>query len=604
MVSQKWEARFKDINFDELVVDPELLVSFRSRLRAVLLETAVKVTGFCASLSFKDLRRGSVVFMIEVDFPSTCAAGWFKEHMEQSGEQIGEELLFYQHGPEMKMVHEICTIDAQVSELENQLQEVWAAITDVGGFHYGREIMHFLQSRIRCQVQNPLRMPNSAAKDEWRGDLTALLYEMKDLLRLVQRHSTLDDAAFVRTADTCGAVEHGLKAIRSFVHKWGLPSDSKSEQHIVPPEHLQNDRQTLEKLLGYMFEECSWPFDKLGTQEQQIWGSVKHSFQENKWQLPAIPDDEVTWDDRIAENVYKVRWGQSRFAAKQYVVTKELGMPIEDFQKLHTDACHSCLDAQHCIKLHGVTRSGAVLMDLAACNLQEWYLSLASHAIEDKVALKLRVLAQAARALHSVHAWGRIYGNVKSSNFLLFGHNLQDPVVKIADMPLMVECWHKDCIPSQATGRWMANELYQHQALSFNSDVYGFGCVAYELIMEDVPFVKSSSELDVMNAKMKGKEQLLVPKDVGRQWPKEVLDMIQRCCSSDPRERPCIRAVDGCLRQWYPSRPEQGLVPIWNNLPSTCKEGTAPLSLAAQRGNAVAIEALLDRRAPIEVQDK
>lgn len=69
MVSQKWEARFNDIDFEELAFDPELLASFRSRLGAVLIKIAAQVTGYCATLSLMDLRRGSVVLVFEVSVP-------------------------------------------------------------------------------------------------------------------------------------------------------------------------------------------------------------------------------------------------------------------------------------------------------------------------------------------------------------------------------------------------------------------------------------------------------------------------------------------------------------------------------------------------------
>ena len=120
------------------------------------------------------------------------------------------------------------------------------------------------------------------------------------------------------------------------------------------------------------------------------------------------------------------------------------------------DVYNAMTDQRHAVKLHGATKSGATLMDLAKCHLRQRYLSLVETEAGSRVGLKLKALSQPARALHAAHSMGIVLGNVKSSNFLLFDDDLQDFTIRIADLPLNVECWYAGCTssPQQGSG-WL-----------------------------------------------------------------------------------------------------------------------------------------------------
>ncbi|CAD7704970.1 unnamed protein product, partial [Ostreobium quekettii] len=571
VVSQTLKIRFDGVSSEQ---NRGALASVRTKLGTLVKKNAALVTGFCALVSFVAMAKGSLVLYFKVDFASAAASDLFKESIEHWVRRTNQAdiLMSYQHQPEVTVVEEVCTEQANVGQLEVRIREVMQAIADVPKVLYSQNMVKFLQHKIRPLAQKTLRMPEGGSVAAWRNDLTLLLYDMKAALQLVREHSCFDVAILNRTDDTCAAVEHALRAISYFVCKWELPCGTETPS-VVPLEYVEKDAEAMTKVLGHVFERRSLDLYVGDRQAESQWELVKHCFEENRRQLDTIPEDEVIWENRIAGSVYEVRWRGTKLAGKQLVPLEKGYMRLEDFQKLHTDAYHASLDPRYSVKLHGVTRSGAILMDLATCNLNQWCTWVAAFADEEKVRLKLRVLAQAARALHSVHSWGMVYGNVNSSNFLLFGAEPEDCIVKIADLPLFIKCWYKDFISTPVTGRWVAKEMYEQDAMTFKSDVFGLGCTAYELVMEEVPYGKKSSEAAIMKAKMDGKQPFNIPEDIRRQWPDEVLDIMERCCLPQPEDRPCMQTVDDVLQQWHPCG--QGVrepAPAWNRLQFLGKE--------------------------------
>ena len=83
-----------------------------------------------------------------------------------------------------------------------------------------------------------------------------------------------------------------------------------------------------------------------------------------------------------------------------------------------------------------------------------------------------------------------------------------------------------------STGQWLATELQEGHAPSNKSDVFGFGGILYELVMDDLPNGKRSSEAGVMNAKFQGIRPFDVPKEIQQLWPEDVLEIMVHCCSS------------------------------------------------------------------------
>lgn len=99
---------------------------------------------------------------------------------------------------------------------------------------------------------------------------------------------------------------------------------------------------------------------------------------------------------------------------------------------------------------------------------------------------KVNLLAQAADSLAAVHAAGFIHHDVNPNNFLVN----RDNEVKLIDFGLAVPntaAFHR---PGNRTGmiQYMAPELIRRESTDERLDIFGFGVMAYEMLIGKLPF--------------------------------------------------------------------------------------------------------------------
>eukprot|EP00803_Ostreobium_quekettii_P011681 evm.model.scf_1796.1 EVM.evm.TU.scf_1796.1 scf_1796:7367-10479(+) len=417
-------------------------------------------------------------------------------------------------------------------------------------FMYCHCMLRFLRETISVLRWNFTRTPECSQEDECRKDLSALVHMLKLALQLLEDHKFVDMRLLQSSEDTQVTADRILKAITVFASKWNVPG-AKLLPSVVPTEYCQRDKEQLTKYLAHVLGIESSSFEASPVHVKEEWELAKEQLLERMTcELAVIPKLEITFGNRLGSNVHEASWKGSKVATRQVVPTGEQEMDIEKFAKLYTKAVvQISAETKYVVKVHGVTRSGALVMDLAKCNLQQWYRSSCA-----LVAAKLVMLAQAAQALLSLHNSGIVYVHVKSSNFLIFDQNAED----YEDNPVRLAILSSEdsdldmAHSTIQTARWMPAELYEGEAPSMKTDVYSFGAVLYELVMEEVPYGRSSTEAEVLRAKQNRQPPFRIPQRVEQLWPGDVLDLMMRCCSHDPDRRPSMREVHECLQEHCP----------------------------------------------------
>ena len=142
----------------------------------------------------------------------------------------------------------------------------------------------------------------------------------------------------------------------------------------------------------------------------------------------------------------------------------------------------------------------------------------------------LDVVAQAARALEAAHQGGVIHRDVKPGNILV----CPDGTVKITDFGIARAA---DAVPLTKTGTVMGTAHYLSPeqanggAVTYASDVYSLGVVAYECLSGHRPFDGDTPVAIAMGHLYE--DPVALPEDV----PETVSGLVARAMAKDPAER-------------------------------------------------------------------
>jgi tetratricopeptide (TPR) repeat protein/tRNA A-37 threonylcarbamoyl transferase component Bud32 len=156
------------------------------------------------------------------------------------------------------------------------------------------------------------------------------------------------------------------------------------------------------------------------------------------------------------------------------------------------------------------------------------------------------ILRDVARALEFAHGHGVVHRDIKPDNVLLAGSS-----ATVTDFGIAKAISAARTGPEGATltmaGTSIGSPAYMapEQAagdpnIDHRSDIYAFGCMAYELLAGRPPFIGSSP------AKLLGAHLGEVPRDVREfraDTPSALADLVMRCLQKDPDHRPS-QAID------------------------------------------------------------
>jgi serine/threonine protein kinase len=192
--------------------------------------------------------------------------------------------------------------------------------------------------------------------------------------------------------------------------------------------------------------------------------------------------------------------------------------------------------------------------------------------------VKLPIVLDIANGMSFLHGSRIFHRDLKSGNILIDNTGR----AKIADFGLSKLV---DMSMTHVTGvigsvEWTAPEIFQEEGYHDSADVYSFGVILWEVLMNEIPW-QNKSHAQVIAAILRG--QTLLSSVVRNQFPSAIDSLLQQCLQHEQKLRPNFLAIKERLEQYLQANPEQVepipeslLCPIGYNLmldPVVCADG-------------------------------
>ena len=163
----------------------------------------------------------------------------------------------------------------------------------------------------------------------------------------------------------------------------------------------------------------------------------------------------------------------------------------------------------------------------------------------DTMSLRQRVdiLSQVAAGLAKAHAAGIVHRDLKPDNVMV----TTDGYAKVVDFGL-AKLIEKERNPDGSTSRqltqagtvmgtigYMSPEQVEHRTVDYRSDIFSFGCIAYQALTARGPFERGSL-IDTLHAIVHARPEPLA--DILPDAPAPLVEIIEQCLQKDPAQRP------------------------------------------------------------------
>ena len=193
--------------------------------------------------------------------------------------------------------------------------------------------------------------------------------------------------------------------------------------------------------------------------------------------------------------------------------------------------------------------------------------------------MKLQIPLDIVSGMSFLHESRIFHRDLKSGNVLIESTGR----AKIADFGLSKLI---DINATHATGligsvAWTAPEVLQEELYRDSADVYSFGVILWELLMNEIPW-QNKSHVQIITAILV-KHQTLLSSTVRTQFPAAIFSLLEGCLQHEPELRPNFQLIKGRLEEYVQANsemiepiPKSLLCPIGYTLmvdPVVCADG-------------------------------
>ncbi|OHT16321.1 hypothetical protein TRFO_41893 [Tritrichomonas foetus] len=148
---------------------------------------------------------------------------------------------------------------------------------------------------------------------------------------------------------------------------------------------------------------------------------------------------------------------------------------------------------------------------------------------------RTKIAYAVASGMSYLHESGIMHRDLKSPNVLLDSNFLP----KICDFGLSrTQKLATTMTKAVGTPQWMAPELVSGKEYDESIDVYSYGVVLWEMLTDEIPY-DGMDAYQIVYALSMNSSQLEIPSGT----PELLSDLILKCCSNDPKERPTFLEI-------------------------------------------------------------
>ncbi|PRP74860.1 tyrosine-protein kinase Fps85D-like isoform 2 [Planoprotostelium fungivorum] len=255
--------------------------------------------------------------------------------------------------------------------------------------------------------------------------------------------------------------------------------------------------------------------------------------------------DDVTVEEVIGHGnfgeVYRGSWNETVVALKGIKAVNS----IEDAEIRREIVLLKKLNHPNVVNLLGVTTHGSrflmVLEYLEGGSLDR-YLQKNQRDLNDNNLISL--CFDIVKGMLYLQSKGIIHRDLAARNILVDGQKH----AKISDFGMSREDNHYEAKKNILPFRWTAPETIRYKVSTFQSDVWSFGVLAWEIFsLGRTPYWELSSNKEVLHHVVEEKKTLLQP----FRCPDELFSILSRCWEYEPPNRPSFRDIYTQMRELY-----------------------------------------------------
>ncbi|KAL7080709.1 hypothetical protein ACQ4LE_000362 [Meloidogyne hapla] len=163
---------------------------------------------------------------------------------------------------------------------------------------------------------------------------------------------------------------------------------------------------------------------------------------------------------------------------------------------------------------------------------------------------------QVCKALSYLHSHNYIHCDIKPANMLL---SKEYKTLKLCDFGTVAE--HKTGLNSnKGSAAWMAPEVFQGKSYNHKSDIYSLGISIWEMVTRKYPY-DDINEPNHITILWRVSNDGLRPPKIDK-LPKPFMELIERCWSANPDDRPCLEEIEKTLETFIEVLPNANILPL------------------------------------------